>query len=115
MENINKDQAEQLNETAVISQPKYTQGNWYFQTEADVYTNIIRCDAGKGKETLYIGCCEQSANAQLMASAPDLLEALQSMLKAFGEIAEAFDEKEVKEKAEKAIEKALIIKEKRVF
>lgn len=52
---------------------------------------------------------ERKYNEKLIASAPDLLEALQDMLRAFGEIAEAFDEKETKVKAERAIEKALTI------
>jgi hypothetical protein len=99
----------------VISIPHYTKGNWYFQTEADACTNIIRCDGGKGFETLYIGSCAQSsdiesqANAQLMASAPDLLEALIEVVRISDRNHNAWD------KAKKAIEKALVIKEKGIF
>lgn len=108
-------QAQQSLIHEVISIPRYTKGKWYFQTEADAYTNIIRCDGGKGFETLYIGSCAQSsnieaqANAQLMASAPDLLEALIEVVRISDRKHDAWD------KAKKAIEKALLIKEKGIF
>lgn len=62
-------------------QAKHTQGRWYLQHFTDVYTNIVRCDNGKGFETIYI-CnlhgegCNNRANAQLIAAAPDMLESL---------------------------------------
>ena len=72
---------------------KHTQGRWYLQKYTDVYTNIIRCDNGKGNETIYIANlhgegCNNRANAKLIAAAPDLLEALQTCwasLQTYGE------------------------------
>jgi hypothetical protein len=64
----------------------YTKGEWYLQGYTDAYTNIVRCNNGKGHETLYIASTPQSslpearANAKLMAAAPDLLEALRDVI-----------------------------------
>lgn len=86
---------------------QFTKGRWYLQKYTDAYTNIIRCDNGKGHETLFIAATPQSwlpearANAKLMAAAPDLLEALQ-------EIIAITDRKHVAwVKAKAAIEKAI--------
>lgn len=49
---------------------------------------------------------ERQANAKLISCAPELLECLQGMLKAFGGIAVAFDEKEIFEKSKLIIKKA---------
>lgn len=63
----------------------YTKGKWYLQEYSDAYTNIIRCDNGKGFETLYIGSSSHSTdpearvNAKLMAKAPEMLEALKGI------------------------------------
>lgn len=63
-----------------------TKGRWYLQEYTDAYTNIIRCDAGKGFETIYIASTLQSTNketrynAQIMAHAPQLLEMLQKIV-----------------------------------
>ena len=56
---------------------KSTKGKWYLQEFSDVYTNIIRCNDGKGFETLYIANlhgqgCNNRENAKLMASSPEL-------------------------------------------
>ena len=64
----------------------YTKGEWYLQEYTDAYTNIIRCNNGKGHETIFIAATPQStlpearANAKLMAAAPDLLDALKEVI-----------------------------------
>lgn len=64
----------------------YTKGEWYLQEYTDAYTNIVRCNNGKGHETIFIASTPQSslpearANAKLMAAAPDLLDALQGII-----------------------------------
>jgi hypothetical protein len=63
-----------------------TKGRWYLQEKTDAYTHIIRCDNGKGFETLYIGSASHNPtetsrkDAQLMAASLDLLEALQGII-----------------------------------
>ena len=65
---------------------KGTQGKWYLQGYTDPCTNIIRCDNGKDFASIYIASTsknpapETRANAQLIATAPELLEALQHLL-----------------------------------
>jgi hypothetical protein len=64
----------------------HTKGEWYLQYYTDAYTNIVRCNNGKGHETLFIASTPQSvlpesrANARLMSAAPDLLESLQEII-----------------------------------
>lgn len=85
----------------------YTKGEWYLQKYTDAYTNIIRCNKGKGFETIFIGYTGQSsspetrANARLMAAAPYLLEALQEIIAITDRDHTAWD------KAKIAINKAL--------
>lgn len=64
----------------------FTKGEWYLQEYTDAYTNIVRCNNGKGHETLFIAYTSQGslpetrANARLMAAAPDLFESLQEII-----------------------------------
>lgn len=87
----------------------YTKGEWYLQKFTDAYTNIIRCNNGKGHETLFIASTPQSslpearANARLMAAAPDLLESLQEIIAITDRDHIAWD------RAKAAIEKATVI------
>lgn len=65
---------------------KYTQGRWYLQEYTDAYTNIIRCDSGNGFEGIYIANLhgqggKNRENAKLIAAAPDMLEALEGVLR----------------------------------
>jgi hypothetical protein len=89
-------------------QPSYTKGEWYLQSYTDAYTNIVRCNNGKGHETLYIAGTGQSnspetrANARLMAAAPDLLESLQEIIAITDRSHIAWD------KAKAAIKKATV-------
>lgn len=68
------------------SNATYSKGEWYLQKYTDAYTNIIRCNNGKGHETVFIASTPQStlpearANAKLMSAAPDLLESLQEIV-----------------------------------
>lgn len=100
---------------------KFTLGNWYFQTEADAYTNIVRCDNTTGHTGIYIVNCHGSgivnhANATLISAAPDLLKALQMMLSRFENCEVGMVKADhVKEVARKAIVKALTIQEKSIF
>lgn len=61
---------------------KGTKGKWYLQPYTDAYTNIIRCDNGKGFDTLYLvsarrdSCKEERYNGLLMSKAPEMLEEL---------------------------------------
>lgn len=93
----------------------FTKGNWYLQTSADAYTNIIRCNNGQGFDTIYIASTQQNsdletqANAQLMAAAPDLLKSLIEIIKISDRKHAAWEE------AKKAIAKALTIQEKGIF
>lgn len=69
-----------------MSKEKFKKGEWYLQEYTDAYTNIVRCNAGKGFETVYIASTSQSrgeeqrANARLMAAAPDMYDALKMSL-----------------------------------
>lgn len=106
---------------------KYTKGEWYLQKHSDAYTNIIRCNNGKGHQTLFIASTPQStlpearANAKLMSAAPDLLEALQEVIaisdrnhiawvkakiaieKAIGNLPKRTDEQPVEQKGNEAV------------
>jgi len=90
---------------------KGTQGKWYVQEYSDAYTNIIRCDNGKGFTSIYIASTSQNpapetrADAQLIATAPELLESLQEMVFLFNN--ENIDQQNAKVKAVLAINKAL--------
>lgn len=91
----------------------FTKGRWYLQKFTDVYTNIIRCDNGKGMDTIYIANlhgqgCNNRDNAQLISAAPDLLKALQDMLSRFEHSEKGMVKADfVKNNARVAIEKAI--------
>ena len=65
---------------------RHTKGKWYLQKFTDHYTNIIRCDNGKGQETLWIASTPQNSgseareNAKLISKAPEMYEALKDVL-----------------------------------
>jgi hypothetical protein len=86
----------------------HTKGKWYLQKYTDAYTNIVRCNNGKGHETIFIASTPQSslpearANARLMSAAPDLLESLQEIIAITDRDHIAWD------KAKSAIEKATV-------
>jgi hypothetical protein len=60
-----------------VSEPKWTPGSWRYQEKSDAYTHIVRAD-----ETRFICQLSQDrsgeveANARLIASAPELYEAV---------------------------------------
>ena len=89
---------------------KGQKGRWYLQKFTDAYTNIIRCDDGKGMETIYLASTGQSTNekercnARLMAAAKDLFEACKM---ARTEIAKGTADTLTVDVLEKAILKAL--------
>lgn len=62
---------------------KGSKGDWYLQEYTDAYTNIIRCNKGKGFEGIYLASTGHSSSkecrydAKLMASAPLLLGKLE--------------------------------------
>lgn len=100
---------------------KFTLGNWYLQTEADAYTNIVRCDNTTGHTGIYLvnfhgTGITNTANACLTAAAPDLLKACQMMLSRFENVQKGMVKADfVKDVARKAILKALTIPEKKIF
>jgi hypothetical protein len=47
----------------------YTKGEWYLQKYTDAYTNIVRCNNGKGHETLFIAATPQSTLPEARANA----------------------------------------------
>lgn len=87
---------------------KGTKGEWYLQEYSDAYTNIIRVKTDT-HDGIFLGSTSQNpnpeyrANAKLIASAPDLLEALQIYLNAGSKE----QRREASIIAKKAIEKAL--------
>jgi len=74
---------------------KGTNGEWSYQEDSDAYTHIVRCNSGKGKETIYICSTAQSstpyaeANARLIAVSPDLLSELRESNQLIKEIIES--------------------------
>ncbi len=76
---------------------KGTKGKWYLQNYTDAYTNIIRVKTDT-HDGIYLGSSSQNpspeyrANAKLIAAAPDLLEAVQSLLKWSAHFPEAMNE-----------------------
>ncbi len=94
----------------------FTKNEWILNEERSEIISSNNCSKNGGIDIIAQCFCgfnhistiqEAKANAKLIASAPDLLYALQEMLRVFGGIAEVFDEKETKVKAKRAIEKAL--------
>jgi hypothetical protein len=62
---------------------KHTPGPWFYQTDADVYTHIIRPEKFPGRiigSALQQDDEETKANAILMAAAPELLAQLTNMV-----------------------------------
>lgn len=86
---------------------KGTKGDWYYQENSDTYTNIVRSNAGKGRETIFITQLSQDtsgeaeANARLIAASPNLLEACIVALSVIDKDINAYNT------VRKAIEKAL--------
>lgn len=87
---------------------KHTPGPWHYQTGSDVYTHIVR-----DQNNRYIcGCSQDSAgsvraNAILIASAPELLEAAKESLDfIIAHIPEFGNEYLLIEKLEEVIKKA---------
>lgn len=60
----------------------FTEGEWYVQRNADVYTHIVRINKDKGFEKVFLcqlaqdSSGESRANAQLISCAPEMLSAL---------------------------------------
>lgn len=104
---------------------KVTKGSWYiekkldYKHQQDVYAiGSKHNDEVLNEEFITVWTWmieeEAEANAQLIASAPDLLEALQEMMKVYKEIADSGDcgwwkaeEQDEFIKAQKAINKAI--------
>lgn len=95
---------------------KGTKGKWYLQEFTDVYTNIVRCDNGKGNETLWI--CNlhgESAenrnryNAQLISKAPEMLEMLKKCTEILGDAPLGSEMTEWVSEANKLIKEATTI------
>lgn len=92
---------------------KGTKGKWYLQEFTDAYTNIVRCDNGKGFETLYIGATGHNtdpktrADARLMAAAPDMLNALTNLIETYEEKGQllSYDVNIARQAISKALEK----------
>ncbi|MCT3788474.1 hypothetical protein HZQ67_13955 [Elizabethkingia anophelis] len=72
-----------------MSEFKGTKGKWYLQEYTDSYTNIIRCDNGKGADTIFLASTPQSTspeeryNALLMSKAQEMLETLKVLVSEF--------------------------------
>lgn len=59
---------------------KYTQGKAYLQEYTDSYTNIVRCNNGKGFETSYIASATERDNAKRIVKCWNMHDELIEML-----------------------------------
>ncbi|MDV3583426.1 hypothetical protein CMU85_18155 [Elizabethkingia anophelis] len=69
-----------------MSEFKGTKGKWYLQEYTDSYTNIIRCDNGKGADTIFLASTPQSTspeeryNALLISKSLEMLSILEKLV-----------------------------------
>lgn len=65
----------------------HTKGKVYLQEYTDAYTNIVRCDNGKGFETLYIASAPERENAKHIVKCwsmhDEMLEFIQEMARRY--------------------------------
>ena len=101
---------------------KGTKGEWRYNKNTSYYEIHNNCDFKNGSRHLTISCMinkideiieddslclENEANAKLIAAAPELLEALNGLLKVVGGFQLSTWEEELSDMANKAINKAL--------